>query len=148
MKGMASTKVQPRRQLIEIQQKGLNPLSTQVTELKQKLIRLISEIQHDHYYCDDETAWEIALGNRPPFAAFQVKGLLEVTVSDVLCELETNLREAAEVTDAQLFREWHESRRQESSRPKLSIRSWVTLALLRILQALQKCEGSSTKDSY
>lgn len=107
---------QPFREMTEIQRDDLVRLANQAARLKQTMQRLIAEIGRDHVNCDDETGWEIALGNRPSFVAFWVKGLLEVLTADNLDDLESELRKAIEMTDSQLQREWQDRQQAEEER--------------------------------
>jgi hypothetical protein len=88
-------------------------LADRGSELKQAVLRLVGEIERDHFPCDTATAWEIAFGVRPRFLAFYLKGLLEVLVDDVLDDFESSLRGSLGVTDADLLREWQERKRAE-----------------------------------
>jgi hypothetical protein len=87
-------------------------LADRSSELKQAVLRLVAEIEHDHFPCDTATAWEIAFGVRPRFLAYHLKGLLEVLVDDVLDDFESSLRGTLGVTDADLLREWQERERE------------------------------------
>lgn len=100
------------REITEIQSQDLARLAGQAADLKQNVRHVIAEIDRDHYCCDDDTAWEITMGNRPSFLVFHLRGLLEVIVDDILDELEPALREAVGVTDAQLHQEWQEQQRE------------------------------------
>lgn len=83
-------------------------LADRASNLKKAALSLVAEIERDHIHCDDDTAWEIAVGARPSFLAFHLKGLLEVLADDVIDDLESALRGTLGVTDAQLLREWQE----------------------------------------
>ena len=99
------------RRMTEIQA-DIAQLAERAHKLKTDVKGLIAEITRDHYKVDESTAWEIALGNQRCFLGFRLKGHLEVIVDDVLDDLESGLREAAAVTEADLEREWQESQRE------------------------------------